>query len=234
MDDKKLNGTLNEYVSSTENSREKILGGVRLEKRAQKSKPSRTALIVFASALCSILLIFCIAFPIAVYGDIFQSNGDTPNYDAFYHGIGEKEYYSENVQSLDEFSTKYGITAFIPTRTEAEGDFWYSFKYYYSKKDEEAKYANIHYYIYDETVIDICLYVLPKNVARPSTFFNPTILNSTTTWRDYTVAYYEQYDDVNGWLDTFALFEDDDYYYYISTHIDPPFTVTEMLDWLYA
>lgn len=134
MDDRKLNETLNEYVSSTENSREKILGGVRLEKRAQKSKPSRTAMIVFAGALCSILLIFCIAFPIAIYGDIFQSNGDTPNYDTFYHGIGEKEYYSEKVQSLDEFSTKYGITAFIPTRTEAEGDFWYSFKYYYSKK----------------------------------------------------------------------------------------------------
>lgn len=83
-------------------------------------------------------------------------------------------------------------------------------------------------------MIDIGLYVLPKNVARPATFFNPTILNSTTTWRDYTVAYCEQYDDGNGWLDTFALFEDDDYYYYISTHIDPPFTVTEILDWLYA
>lgn len=234
MDDKKLNETLNEYVSSTENSREKILGEVRLEKRAQKSKTSRTAMIVFASALCSILLIFCIAFPIAVYGDIFQSNGDTPNDDTFYHGVGEKEYYSEKVQSLDEFSTKYGITALIPTRTEAEGNFWYSFRCFQSKKYEDAKYADIHYYIYDETVIDICLYVLPKNVERPIHFFDPIILNSTTTWRDYTVAYYEQYDDGNGWLDTFALFEDDDYYYYVSTHIDPPFTVTEMLDWLYA
>lgn len=234
MDDRKLNETLNEYVSSTENSREKILGGVRLEKRAQKSKPSRTAMIAFVSALCSILLIFCIAFPIAVYGDILQSNGDTPYDDTFYNGIGEKEYYSEKVQSLDEFSTIYGFNALIPTRTEAEGDFWYSFKCYQSKKYEDARYADIHYYIYDETVIDICLYVLPKNVERPIIFFNPIILNSTTTWRDYTVAYYEQYDDGNGWLDTFALFEDVDYYYYVSTHIDPPFTVTEMLDWLYA
>ena len=73
-----------------------------------------------------------------------------------------------------------------------------------------------------------------KIFVERATFFNPIILNSTTTWRDYTVAYYEQYDDGNGWLDTFALFEDDDYYYYVSTHIDPPFTVTEMLDWLYA
>lgn len=40
MDDRKLKETLNEYVSSTENSREKILGGVRLEKRAQKTKLS--------------------------------------------------------------------------------------------------------------------------------------------------------------------------------------------------
>ena len=234
MDDKKLNETLNEYVSSTENSREKILGVVRLEKRAQKSKPSRTTKIAFASALCSILLIFCIAFPIAVYGDILQSNGDTKYDHSLYHGVGEKEYYSEKVQSLDEFSTVYGFTALIPTRTEAEGNFWYSFRCFQSKKYEDAKYADIHYYVYDETVIDICLYILPKNVERPIPFFDPIILNSTTTWRDYTVAYYEQYDDGNGWLDTFALFEDDDYYYYVSTHIDPPFTVTEMLDWLYA
>ena len=234
MDNRKLNDTLNEYVSSTENSREKILGVVRLEKRAQKSKPSRTTKIAFASALCSILLIFCIAFPIAVYGDILQSNGDTKYDHSLYHGVGEKEYYSEKVQSLDEFSTVYGFNALIPTRTEAEGDFWYSFRCFQSKKYEDAKYADIHYYVYDETVIDICLYILPKNVERPIPFFDPIILNSTTTWRDYTVAYYEQYDDGNGWLDTFALFEDDDYYYYVSTHIDPPFTVTEMLDWLYA
>lgn len=232
MDDRKLKETLNEYVSSTENSREKILGGVRLEKRAQKNKTFRTPLIAFASVVCSILLVICIAVPIAFVNNNLPGSGDGDS--TLYHGVGEKEYISESVQSLDEFSTKYGITAFIPTRTEAEGDFWYSFKYYYSKKDKEAKYAEIHYYVYDKTVIDICLYVLPKNVARPATFFNPTILNSTTTWRDYTVAYYEQYDDGNGWLDTFALFEDDDYYYYISTHIDPPFTVTEMLDWLYA
>lgn len=231
MDDRKLNETLNEYVSSTENSREKILGEVRLEKRTQKNKTFRTPLIAFASALCSILLIFCIAFPIALSND--QLVGNSKN-DVYYRGIGEKEYRSEKVQSLDEFSTVYGFNALIPTRTEAEGDFWYSFKCYQSKKYEDAKYADIHYYVYDETVIDICLYVLPKNVERPIIFFNPIILNSTTTWRDYTVAYYEQYDDGNGWLDTFALFEDDDYYYYISTHIDPPFTVTEMLDWLYA
>lgn len=231
MDDRKLNETLNEYVSSTENSREKILGEVRLEKRTQKNKTFRTPLIAFASALCSILLIFCIAFPIALSND--QLVGNSKN-DVYYRGIGEKEYRSEKVQSLNEFSTVYGFNALIPTRTEAEGDFWYSFKCYQSKKYEDAKYADIHYYVYDETVIDICLYVLPKNVERPIPFFNPIILNSTTTWRDYTVAYYEQYDDGNGWLDTFALFEDDDYYYYISTHIDPPFTVTEMLDWLYA
>lgn len=232
MDDRKLNETLNEYVSSTENSREKILGGVRLEKRAQKNKTFRTPLIAFASVVCSILLVICIAFPIAFVNNNLPGSGDGDS--TLYHGVGEKEYYNEKVQSLDEFSTVYGFNALIPTRTEAEGNFWYSFKYYYSKKDEEAKYAQIHYYVYDETVIDICLYVLPKNVARPATFFNPIILNGTTTWRDYTVAYYEQYDDGNGWLDTFALFEDGDYYYYISTHIDPPFTVTEMLDWLYA
>lgn len=232
MDDRKLNETLNEYVSSTENSREKILGGVRLEKRAQKNKTFRTPLIAFASVVCSILLVICIAFPIAFVNNNLPGSGDGDS--TLYHGVGEKEYYSEKVQSLDEFSTVYGFNALIPTRTETEGDFGHSFKYYYSKKDKEAKYAEIHYCIYDETVIDICLYVLPKNVARPATFFNPIILNSTTTWRDYTVAYYEQYDDVNCWLDTFALFEDGDYYYYISTHIDPPFTVTEMLDWLYA
>lgn len=231
MDDRKLNETLNEYVSSTENSREKILGGVRLEKRTQKNKTFRAPLIAFASALCSILLIFCIAFPIAISNDKLVGNSKT---DVYYRGIGEKEYHSEKVQSLDEFSTVYGFNALIPTRTEAEGDFGYSFKCYQSKKYEDAKYAEIHYFIYDETVIDICLYILPQNVERPIPFFNPIILNSTTTWRDYTVAYYEQYDDGNGWLDTFALFEDDDYYYYISTHIDPPFTVTEMLDWLYA
>lgn len=231
MDNRKLNETLNEYVSSTENSREKILGGVRLEKRAQKNNTFRTPIIAFASVLCSILLIFCIAFPIALSNDRLVGNSKT---DVYYRGIGEKEYRNEKVQSLDEFSTVYGFTALIPTRTEAEGDFWYSFRCFQSKKYEDAKYADIHYYVYDETVIDICLYILPKNVERPIPFFNPIILNSTTTWRDYTVAYYEQYDDGNEWLDTFALFEDDDYYYYVSTHIDPPFTVTEMLDWLYA
>lgn len=74
MDDRKLNETLNEYVSSTENSREKILGGVRLEKHAQKNKTSRTPIIAFASVLCSILLIFCIAFPIALSNDRLVGN----------------------------------------------------------------------------------------------------------------------------------------------------------------
>lgn len=234
MDDKQLNETLQEYALSTHNSKEKILSGVRLEKPVRTRKSPRATLVAFASALCALAIVFCIAFPIAFTDKGLQSDGD----DTRYNGMGELTYNTTRLDSLDRFSTQYGMTALIPTRTErgCEGDFYYTLTYYYAADGSDKGFAQIEYEICEEeTLYEIRLMIIPKKIEPDvhNRFKYYSTLDGSATWRKFSLSYHEQFDEEYACIKAYVEFEDDTYNYYVRAVTDPHLSVTELLDWIY-
>lgn len=216
MDNKELYEILQDYAVSTRNDKEIVFKKLnRSQKRVKQNRHKPQ--YIFAGLMCTIVLVLSIALPIALV-DTTQNNNQTT-----YCSTDDLIFNSE--ESLDILINDYKINAKYPSYEAV------MISSISAQNSSAFKGALLGYLIFDDTMLDIDLAIVPKTHIL-QIYEDYFIMQNTIAWDEYEVKFsVEKTTDFEYKLQIY--FTDDKYDYFVTSKSDIEIEPHILLNLLY-